>query len=107
VTEAGNVVFLENFRPFPRFYVKICSSNLRIFTFIPPKIPFFVPEKRPKNTFFVQKRHEKGVPFSKKGGKMMRGMRSGLWIFSICFVKKSSHVGATLAVALKVVKVVK
>jgi hypothetical protein len=68
--------------------VKICLSNLHIITLFPPKIPFFDPKKRPKNAFFVQKRHEKEVSFSKKGGKMMRGMRSGLWIFSICFVKK-------------------
>jgi hypothetical protein len=37
----------------------MCSLCLDIFIFFLPKIPFFVPEKRPKNAFFVQKRDGK------------------------------------------------
>ncbi|MDR2968490.1 MAG: hypothetical protein LBV32_02660 [Tannerellaceae bacterium] len=87
-TEAGNTAFPENFQPFSRFYVKICLVTLHIFTLFTPKIPFFVPGKRPKNAFFALKRDGKGLFFSKNGEEMASGAPSGLWIFNIYSVKK-------------------
>ncbi|MDR2969214.1 MAG: hypothetical protein LBV32_06370 [Tannerellaceae bacterium] len=92
MAETGNTVFSENFRLFSRFYVKICSFFLHILTLFSPKIPFFAPEKRPKNAFFAQKRHEKRLFFSKNVGGTVSGAPSDLWIFNICGVKKSNQV---------------
>jgi hypothetical protein len=68
--------------------VKICSLHLHIITLFPPKIPFFVPKKRPKKAFFVQKRDGKGLFFPKNGEEMTSGRPSALWIFNIYGVKK-------------------
>jgi hypothetical protein len=68
--------------------VKICSVGLHIFILSSPKIPFFVPKKRPKIAFSDPKRDEKGLFFPKNSEGTTSGAVIGLWIFNIYRVKK-------------------